>query len=162
MSRKTSIRHVVGFLFMAGTAPLWARSPAATCVSQARKNWNFDTQGCKTGGMKTYLSPSSAFYFRIRRGMRREIPGLQKAIYGNPSSFRLRDPIVLQEMELACSDVPIELPVSMPSKSREVNRQDSCSSGSRHNSMSAESRRGAHPGAEPISDNLLLPWHPPT
>lgn len=81
MSRMKSIRHVVAFLFIAGAAPLWARSPAATCVSQAPKNWNFDTQGCKTGGMKTYLSPGSAFYFQIRRRSLREIPGLHKAPY---------------------------------------------------------------------------------
>jgi hypothetical protein len=80
VSRKKSIRHVVAFLFMAGTAPLWARSPAATCVSQARKNWNFDTQGCKTGGMKTYQSPGSASYFQIRRGRLRGMVVLHKAI----------------------------------------------------------------------------------
>ena len=49
-------------------APLSAGSTAATCVSQARKNGNLDTQGCKTVGLKTYSSLSSAFYFQIRRG----------------------------------------------------------------------------------------------
>ena len=78
---KKSIRLVVAFLFITGTGPLWAGSPPATCVSQARKNGDFDTQGCKTGGLKKDLSPGSAFYFQIRSAMRREIPGLHKAPY---------------------------------------------------------------------------------
>ena len=106
VSRKKSIRHVVAFLFIAGTAPLWARSPAATCVSQARKNWDFDTQGCKTGEMKTYLSPGSALYFQIRRGMRREIPGLHKTIYGNPFSFRLQIPLFCRKGNLPVATCP--------------------------------------------------------
>jgi hypothetical protein len=82
VSTKKPICHVVAFSFMSGAGPLWPGSSAATCVSQARKNGNFDTQECKTGGLKTYLSPGSAFSFQIRRGMRREIPGLHKATYG--------------------------------------------------------------------------------
>ena len=53
-----------------------AGSPAATRVSHERRNGDFDTQRCKTGEMKTYLSPGLALYFQIRRGMGREIPGL--------------------------------------------------------------------------------------
>jgi hypothetical protein len=35
----------------------------------APQEWEFRHSGGKTGGMKTYLSPGSAFYFQIRRGM---------------------------------------------------------------------------------------------
>jgi len=76
VSTKNSVRRVAAFLFSVGSGPLWEGSPGATCISQARKNRNLDTQGCKTAGLKTYLSPGSAFYFQMRRAMRREIPGL--------------------------------------------------------------------------------------
>ena len=50
---------------------------------------------------------------RKRRATLREIPGLLKAIYGNPSSFRLQIPTVLRKRELACGDLP-KLPLHQP------------------------------------------------
>jgi len=74
-SREKSIHHVVALLFIAGMGPLCAGLPVATCVSQAREKGDFGTQGCKTGGVKTYLSPGSPHKFKNQGGASLDSPG---------------------------------------------------------------------------------------
>ena len=59
-----------------------------TCGDVCIEKGDFCTQGCKTGGVKTCLSPGSAFYFQIRRGTLREISGLHRATYRKQGAER--------------------------------------------------------------------------
>jgi hypothetical protein len=95
-----------------GTNDQWGSTPA----TEARKNKNFNTPGCKTGGLKTYLSPGSAFYFQSRRGTLRQIPGLHKAIYGKPSSFRLQIPLFCGKGNWPVAITQLKLNFQIPSK----------------------------------------------